>query len=1015
MKNTLFIIISDIHANEKNSDEINNRLNELAGWVDRKCSAEKYDEVIILVTGDIAFSGKKCEYDIISESFLKLADSCKILLSPGNHDHNFSTYKGQAREILIANNSELDESVINIVTSGQKEYFDFEREVCNVQVKHSTLLSKKYEISTKISIQSLNTAWCSKIKEKGGELTYPIEQIIDTYDNEELRVLFFHHPLSWFTPENNKEIRNKTAELFNIIISGHEHIENSFKVESDVNTNLIIETCSFHDASLEQNGFICFYQNCDDIYIEKHIWNNGSYEKIETKTRNDIVESNAKYSNGFKVKADYYANLTDAGTGFSHPEINELKIDDIFTYQNINNLSKRNAGAIQSESSRDILSTYNDSHIILSGEESTGKTTLLRKLCLDTLENGGFSVFIDGSEIRRSDRYKISTLEEKIKSQYENFTFDQLLKSKNERVIFIDNFDLIRGDSKSTEKIIELLERYFTKIVITISDSYNISQNNIKGDSIFQEKFISLEILKMGHLLRWELIKKWNNLKSECAESDQALIIKTDKAYKEISRVIGKNYIPSTPFFLLTMLQSMDTSISSDLNTSSYGHYYHYLITCSLGISGVDKDKLDGIFTYITEMAFFYHKSEQAELSRDILWDFNSHINKEYTLKIDCDHRLNQLINAKILKENNGHYSFRYPYIFYYFLSKYLSDNMGDEEIKLIIFELIKNLDKTRNMSTLMFLTHHSKDMNILDGIIGQSAKLFQEYKSADLDQGVSFLNGIVENLNLGDLTFIDGDIHTNRQDIENEKDLYSSNAEYHDSDDEIENNNFVDDKSDIYKFIRDFNLTFKSVDLLGQLTRNYHESLKTAPKLKLLTEAIEAPLRALEAIFSLMRNDPDTLLDMLRSRLKDEFELDNHSNDEIEVIARRMLFNLMKGVSFAIIKKISSAIGSRELLPVINLIHNGESKSNALRLIELSVQLDLGGLGSIEAIAKMAKDFKLNTISGALLQDLIRYYLYMFKENTNNKKSVCSILKIKYNPNVNDLQKKLTHASTQE
>lgn len=65
--------------------------------------------------------------------------------------------------------------------------------------------------------------------------------------------------------------------------------------------------------------------------------------------------------------------------------------------------------------------------------------------------------------------------------------------------------------------------------------------------------------------------------------------------------------------------------------------------------------------------------------------------------------------------------------------------------------------------------------------------------------------------------------------------------------------------------------------------------------------------------------------------------------------------------------------------------------------MIELSVQLDLGSLGAIEEISKMVKDFKLNTLSGSLLRELVGHYLYMFDENISNKTKVCSLLRINY------------------
>jgi hypothetical protein len=912
--------------------------------------------------------------------------------------------------LITSKDVPFDESVYEVVAAGQQDYFDFESDICNVEASRTTILSKEFKPSNNVSIQTINTAWCSKINEKGGDLTVPIDQLIEPSDNEEIKVVFFHHPLSWLEPNNHKEVRNFLNSNRNIIISGHEHVENSFKVETDNNKTLIVETCSFHDAHVDDNGFISFSIENEDIVIEKHIWEGDCFTSLERKRKSDIIDSSYLYFNGFKVKDSYYEMLVDVGTGFSHPEKDELSINDIFIYQNVKNIDSNSTATIKRESSRDIFSRYPDNNIALSGEESTGKTSILKKLCLDTLNDGKFSVFLDGSEIKRADRFKDNKLEEHIKKQYEGFSFDRLLSTSQDRYIFIDNFNLVKGDENSLSKLIVMLDKYFTKLILTVSDSYALNHDKIKGDGILDDSFTKLEILKLGHASRWELITKWNNLKNECRESTQELIVKTDHANKEISRVIGKNYIPSTPFFLLTMLQSMDTSIAAELNTSSYGHYYHYLITCSLGLAGVKKDKLDGIFTYITEMSYFFYREDHEELSRDELWDFNSKINEEYTLKIDCDNRLSQLVSAKILKENNGYYSFRYPYVYYYFLSKYLSDNLSDGGIQDIISNLILGLDKRKNMNTLMFLTHHSKSNRILDGIVDHSKTILSDCNASRLDEDVLFINNIIDELNLEEFVFVEGDVQENRVKAAKEQEEYEDIQQNNEVefDDSIHEDDSKKTNTSLNKLLRDFNLTFKSVDLIGQLTRNYHESLKTEPKINLVTEAIEAPLRALEAILKIMREDHETLIDMIKKRVKEEFQVPDKSKGDIDLIARKILFNMVRVVSYSIIKKVSSAIGSRDLIPLIEKAYSSKEKSNAIRLIELSVQLDLGSLGSIDKIKRMSRDFKINTVSGNLLRDLVSEYLYMFEDSERNRKAVCSALQINYIPMQSHQQQKL-------
>ncbi|WP_052672661.1 hypothetical protein [Photobacterium phosphoreum] len=205
----------------------------------------------------------------------------------------------------------------------------------------------------------------------------------------------------------------------------------------------------------------------------------------------------------------------------------------------------------------------------------------------------------------------IKKLDVEIKKQYENLDITKLNNEVKEKILFIDNFDCIRGDEKTKKLFLDNINMFFDKIIITVSDSYDLSENQIKGNSIFEHNFIKMEILKLGYRLRYDLINKWNKLKSSCDESNKQLLLINDSSSNTINRIIGKNYIPSTPFFLLTMLQSMDTGHTSDMNTSSYGYYYQYLITSSLGAASVKKENLDEIFNYIKELSFYFYKQKK--------------------------------------------------------------------------------------------------------------------------------------------------------------------------------------------------------------------------------------------------------------------------------------------------------------------------------------------------------------------------------------------------------------------
>lgn len=995
MASDIFVILSDIHVNSNNFDNISERLSFFKKTI-IFLSKAKQKNIVVLVSGDIAFSGNKKEYGLVSDFFYELSLVSKIIFCAGNHDHDFSVYNGEAlRTVLLQSSIEkYDDSIINIIKEGQSAYFNFESNLCNVDVVDETSLAKMYFIESedfKYSIQSLNTAWCSTINEIGGSLIFPVSKIIENKDQDQIKIVFFHHPLSWFEPNNSKEIRNILRESNNIIITGHEHVNDSFKVETDSSLSLMIEASTFYDNSIDDNGFIVFEPEDKDVLISKYTWDGNDFKETANKKKSDVIKSASISSQGFSLNIEYFNYLNDIGSGFSHPDIDNLYMDDIYVYPNVRNLTSENTTA-KRETSEGLLDNNEFCKLVLVGEECCGKTTLLKKLYLDSINKGKIPIFIDGSSIRKPRKYDYKKLNEVIKCQYINLDISKLTEEIKEKILIIDNFDYISGDAKSKKAFLDSISNFFDKIIITVSDSYDLSESQIKGNSIFENDFTKMEVLKLGYRLRYELINKWNKLKVQCEESNRELLLSNDFSSTTINRIIGKNYIPSTPFFLLTMLQSMDSGHAADMNTSSYGYYYQYLITSSLGASSVKKENLDEIFNYIKELSFYFYENKIKEEKYADLWDFNLKFCVSYGLKVDCQPRLDLLVRAKILKADNNYYSFKYPYVYYFFIAKYLSENLEDKNTDVIIDNLIKTLDKRKSMSILMFLTHHSKDKSILDRIVINSKNLFSELEPTDLGINSQFIDKIIDRL--PSLNYEEKDCHEYRLSIEDKKDNQERFLES-----ESESAPEFEKNSSLSNIMNEFNLTFKSLDLLGQLTRNYYGSLKVEQKERLLTEAIHAPLRALESILSMLRDDPEQVLLMIEDKLRERVNAKEISSQiDIKNIARQLLHNVIYVVTYNIIKKISTSIGSHNLIPVIETISKNEN-TNSLKLIELSTKLDIGNHGSMSEIKKLIKEFKSSGLSTMILKSMILNYLYMFELPENEIKSLCATVNINYKP----------------
>lgn len=68
-----------------------------------------------------------------------------------------------------------------------------------------------------------------------------------------------------------------------------------------------------------------------------------------------------------------------------------------------------------------------------------------------------------------------------------------------------------------------------------------------------------------------------------------------------------KSIIPTTPLYLLTLLQSIDAGRSGDFKDSALGHYYHYLLSQSFQNADVQANKLTELFQYSAHLTWEFH------------------------------------------------------------------------------------------------------------------------------------------------------------------------------------------------------------------------------------------------------------------------------------------------------------------------------------------------------------------------------------------------------------------------
>ncbi|MFM5867761.1 STAND family AAA ATPase [Aeromonas caviae] len=980
--------LSDIHIKGTTEEEF---LEKVAPNLTNLTSyhASSSDVIFIAITGDIAFSGKEHEYLIASKFIEKLknginADTKKpveIIIVPGNHDCNFSN-ANQARSILLQfltsnSNSSLENDTINQIASIQDEYFKFEKDVNPNYIEHSKIF-KTFDyihVNTTVRFALINTSWCSELHEKQGKMIIPNNAInFGKINQNDIVITLFHHPFNWFSQSCYHDFRKNTREHSNFIVTGHEHqptVTDTY--EQNSGECVFIEGASLHDD----------YNNSEfsviNIDTDSHHYIISTY-KYDPREQIYVANSECTNTYGCETKNkngslsysfEILENNNDLGGAFQNSGTDHLKISDIYVYPHIKEIGNDVDNHLYDASELKKVDFIGEC-IILKGDEKTGKTTLLKTLLVEHLKNGLHPIYMDGKELKISKPNQLTrSIESAINTQYTKEsafdTYKQVPKEK--RILFFDNFDEIQVKSTSgLDCILNELKSTFGNIVITVNEFFDLTSFINEHTVNPFNGYRNFSIQPFGFRKRNELIKRWYSVGSNKFEDESLLFNKVDKAEKNIGIIISKNLIPPAPIYLLTLMQSMEAGHGSELNESSLGEYYRFLITQSLLNNGIKRENLTEYFEYLCQLSWYVHQNTREQLTHEEIRNFNSIFsNERHTVELRT--RLGELCAANILSNHGGFYSFKYPYIYYFFKGLYLSDNIELHVCVEHINHCFKHLYVRSNAHTILFLAHHagsSSTRTLIECMKHAMSSLFRDNSPVTFETDEGLTNIVRHSPNL---IYNKTSPEEHRQRVNETKDLADSD---NDGLSEIE-----EDNPDDLSLVAQITTMFKAIEIAGQFLKNQYAKINRLEKREILNEIFSAPLRSLDNFYEFIRENPDALI----SEIEKKIERKGISNDKekIRVASQQTVSALIQFLSVIYLTKPAQAANSANLFEDVFHIVD-DKKTTSYKMIRLAQLLDSPSAiprGHIEEILKESKN---NIFVKKILQIIVIKRLYMYR-----------------------------------
>lgn len=1008
--------LTDLHLRENDSDF---SLDDVFDAISIALSDAVF--LLIVFSGDIVFSGKKSEYLLIEKNISNLKSKVESLksglkigfvMSPGNHDCDFGSSDASRDNnvgMVLAKGIDAlgkDNSVIDSCTKVQENFFNFLYKYNDsVRFEGRNKLYYKYsysEVGINMVFNCYNTSWLSKKNEEYGGLIFPLDEkgkrLKEKTAGLSVNIAVFHHPYNWMTPKNanHKEFLNNIIKNNAVALFGHEHKEDE-KIISSSNMSsgcIMMEGDVLYNDS-QYGGFRYLSLNKNLVLNSKgFIYENGKGFFVENSSEEYDLTPYATNEVGFYVKDEYKCFLCDCGVVNNHPSNKKIELKSLYVYPKLRNMTSEENAFLRSKDlfKKALLGDF----VILCGQDQIGKTSLLKMFFEELYREDIFPLFVDGEKDILNDNIA-QLLKRMLRNQYRdgNKRYEEYLAlDKKKKILLIDNFHLIKK-SVNVKRFIRAMKEHFSIVLATsgLTERFDNFSGNIDG----VESVKIYDIMRFGNIEREELIRKWLSFYDL---NGGELLDKRVRLHEKLDDVIGKNIVPSYPVFLITILHSLEGEYSSQQEITSYGYCYQTLIYLLLRYNSVQEREVDSYFNLLTHLSYYMYDNKYTYLNDSGVYAFFEKYKEKYVFSNDQGYTIKCLLESKILQiDSMGNISFKYLYVYYYFVAKYIADYKADDDV--LIGNLCGDIQNKENVFILLFLTHHTKNDKVIDEIILNTMCLYDNYDPVGLgDENSIYENEFVNEIVNIVLERIDPEVY--RVQVLEEKDKMEEMILNNDQ--SYVNNGIKYLGQDGMNLINQYAIEFKkaamSININGMIIKNRYGSIEKDRLMQIIEEVYMLCFRMMSCVRDFFMGD--NVINMIVSAaimdLRDSGYLGGESIPSRELIekeVRRIMLDIIYMLNYSLMESTSYSIGSEKIISLYNSISK-KNNSSIFSLLTFIIKIKSTNKLDIEELKNLKSSLRNNYLLYSILKRSVVEYLYMHYMSYKDKARIANIMGIK-------------------
>ena len=398
---------------------------------------------------------------------------------------------------------------------------------------------------------------------------------------------------------------------------------------------------------------------------------------------------------------------------------------------------------------------------------------------------------------------------------------------------------------------------------------------------------------------------------------------------------------------------------------------------------------MDTKHAYLAHLAYAVYRSDGLDaLSRDTVEEVSEDYFSRYRIRFSVREMLRDLEVVDILTARGEHYSFKYKYVYCYFVAKYFRDCAPSEpSTRKTIRNMVERLHVEDYANVLVFYLYLTRDLEVIGWVLDIARRVYSNLAPCDFEADVGFVNALYvrqENLHLPA-----GDPSEHR---EQERALRDGLA-----DDDAELSESVETRDAAYSEEFDdllkVNFSLRALHVMGQILRNFPGSLQSEVKADLAAESYLLGLRTLKAILGIAEANLGELRIYFARFFQEHQRVTAPS--ELGKVADEAVIWTTLNCAFGMTKRVSNAVGLYELKGTYADVLERLRGTLAVRMIDTAVKLDHFPGMPVAEIRDLARDTRSNHFTRRILCDLAINHMYLFKVDYKARQMVGELLDI--------------------